>query len=162
MSGFLYSNKLRVRACGLLVEQEKLLLINMRSPVSKTDIWTAPGGGVEFGEPLKKTVRREFLEETGLEVAVKKLVFINELLEAPFHALEFFFEVERIAGELKLGQDPEHSKNEQLLRGIKFFRREELETEKNLKPSMLKDLFKAEKQGTLISTSFRGDENKGF
>ncbi len=154
MSSFTYSDKLRVRACGLLVEQGKVLLINLLSPVSKKTIWTAPGGGVEFGESLKETVKREFREETGLQVQVKDLVFINELIDAPFHAIEFFFEVERVSGELSLGQDPEHSKDEQLLKGLKFFSAEELAREKNVKPSILKNLFEPKEEGLAVRTSF--------
>ena len=154
MRSSIYSDKLRVRACGLLVDEDRVLLVNMLSPVSKKNIWTPPGGGVEFGESLEDTVRREFHEETGLEVTIKDLFFVNELLEAPFHAIEFFFKVDRIAGELKLGQDPEHSNNEQLLRDVKFFTREELAREKDLKPSILKNLFELDKERTL-SISFR-------
>lgn len=119
----MYGSKLRVRASGILVEGEKMLLIQLRSPVSKNLVWIPPGGGVEFGESIKNTVQREFLEETGLVVSVHNLLFINELIEPPFHALEFFFRVERISGELKLGEDPEHSVDEQILKDLQFIKR---------------------------------------
>lgn len=157
MSSSIYSNKLRVRACGLLLDQDKVLLVQILSPVSKKNIWTPPGGGVEPGESLKETVCREFLEETGLEVEAKRLVLINELIEAPFHALEFFFEVERISGELKLGEDPEHKEDEQLLKGLRFFSNEELETEEDVKPEFVKNVFKILKEDLPIQVNLRNE-----
>jgi len=38
------------------------------------DVWNLPGGGVESGELPTETVVRETREETGLEVAVGRLV----------------------------------------------------------------------------------------
>jgi len=37
-----------------------------------------PGGHVELGEPASESLRREFLEETGLRVRVKNLVACEE------------------------------------------------------------------------------------
>ncbi|MBO6525311.1 MAG: NUDIX domain-containing protein [Balneolaceae bacterium] len=139
MSNSIYSGKLRVRVAGLLLEDEKLLLIRMHSPVSDSDIWTAPGGGVEFGETLEEALKREFQEETGLSITVKKLLHVNELLELPYHAIELFFLVEKLYGELRLGSDPEHNKEDQLLKEIRFFREDEL-SGIPLKPDELKTL----------------------
>ena len=86
-----------------------------------------PGGGVELGESLKETVAREFKEETGLEVNVQTLVHINELIQAPFHVIEFYFAVEETGGELKLGTDPEHPKDQQLIKELAFFSWDELQ-----------------------------------
>lgn len=138
MSGFIYAGKLRVRVAGLLVEHGKLLLIKLHSPVSGSEIWTPPGGGVEFGESMEETLTREFLEETGLKVDVGGLLHINELIEQPFHAIELFFAVTNRSGELKLGHDPEH-KDEQLLKEIRFFGGYEI-AEIPLKPDALKKL----------------------
>lgn len=111
----------------------------MHSPVSDSDIWTAPGGGVEFGETLEEALKREFQEETGLSITVKKLLHVNELLELPYHAIELFFLVEKLYGELRLGSDPEHNKEDQLLKEIRFFREDEL-SGIPLKPDELKTL----------------------
>ena len=139
MSNSIYSGKLRVRVAGLLVEDGKLLLIKLHSPVSNSDIWTAPGGGVEFGETMEEALTREFQEETGLRIRVGELLYINELIELPYHAIEFFFKVTKESGHLKLGSDPEHSQNEQILEEVRFFGKDEL-SEIPLKPEALKTL----------------------
>lgn len=139
MSSSIYSGKLRVRVAGLLVTDRKLLLVKLHSPVSSSDIWTAPGGGVEFGETIEDALKREFNEETGLSILVGDLLHINELIEPPYHAIEFFFKVTKISGHLKLGSDPEHSQDQQLLKEIGFFEKGKL-SEIPLKPEALKTL----------------------
>lgn len=133
----IYSNKLRVRVLGLLKKDEKLLLVKLYSPVTKQDIWTPPGGGVEFGESLHEALKREFKEETGLVVEVKDLVRINELIESPFHAIEFYFQVEKVSGKLVLGYDPEHENGAQILKEIGFFNISEL-LKMEVKPEFIK------------------------
>lgn len=126
MTGVRYSNKLRVRSCGLLFEKNKILLVELKSPIIDEWIWMPPGGGVEFGESLKEALTREFLEETGLSISVKEQIHVNEVIEPPIHAIEFYFRVERTGGSLSLGKDPESGENEQILRNIGFFSRKEL------------------------------------
>ena len=132
----MYAGKIRIRALGVLKEQNRLLLVQLLSPISNELIWTPPGGGVKTGEPIKKALKREFLEETGLQISVGDLIHINELIEEPFHALEFYFRVQRISGAVKLGSDSEHNKEEQLLKDIAFWHVDDLSTLK-IKPSFL-------------------------
>ena len=116
----MYEGKLRVRSNGILIEDNSILLVNLRSPITDTLIWTAPGGGVEFGETTQEAVIREFEEETGLLVRVHQLLHINELIEAQFHAVEFYYKVEKVSGMLKKGSDPERSLQNQLIKEVKF------------------------------------------
>lgn len=111
---------------GLLLENNKLLLIKVHSPISHRRIWMPPGGGVRFGESMEAALKREFLEETGLQVHVGKLRHIHELLEEGFHAIEFFFEVVKTGGELKLGYDPEHAPENQIIEELRYFEKKEL------------------------------------
>lgn len=136
----IYENKLRVRACGVLVEEDRLLLVKLHSPVSDSLVWTPPGGGVQFGESIFETVEREFLEETSLKVKAEKIVHINELIQKPFHAIEIYVSVKRLSGEMKLGNDPEHDENHQILSDVGFFDRYEVQ-EMNIKPEYFKEEF---------------------
>ena len=50
----------------LLDEEDRVLLIHSRDPVSGAACWYPVGGGVEPGETLQEAAAREATEETGL------------------------------------------------------------------------------------------------
>ena len=114
-----YGNRLRVRACGILVENNRLLMVNHRSLAAK-DFWAPPGGGVDFGESLPDTLKRELREETGLETEVEKFLFTTEFIKPPLHAVELFFLIRRTGGSLITGFDPEMKEKDQIIRDVRF------------------------------------------
>jgi 8-oxo-dGTP diphosphatase len=120
-----YGNRLRVRVCGFLVEDDKLLVLN-HANLGSSDFWIPPGGGMEFGESATLCLAREFLEETGLEITVKRFLCLHEFLIEPLHGIELFFEVEKVGGELRLGYDPEMHQSDQILQQLNFLSKEEL------------------------------------
>jgi len=115
-----FNQKVRVRACGLLEEKDSILLLRHNQIGVKGYLWSPPGGGVEFGDNSEETLIREFDEETGLKIKIKEFLFVNEYIDDRFHAIELFYSVSRVGGELKLGNDPELAKNKQILEEIKF------------------------------------------
>ncbi|GGK81665.1 NUDIX domain-containing protein [Rufibacter glacialis] len=115
-----YSHKTRVRVCGLLVQNNTLLLACHKAAFGSGFFWMPPGGGLDFGEKVKDCLVREFREETGLEVEVGRFLYLNEFLRSPLHAIELFFEVKLVKGTLALGSDPEHASHAQLLEDVKF------------------------------------------
>ncbi len=157
MTDSIYSGKLRIRVAGLLVKDGKLLLVKLASPISKKDIWTPPGGGVEFGESIHQALKREFKEETGLEISIADLVHVNELLELPFHAIEFFFRVTEVSGELMVGNDPEHKADKQLLKEVRFFDSKGLENI-SLSPDLLKKMDWKLSASASFSARFKDEE----
>jgi 8-oxo-dGTP diphosphatase len=117
----IYGNRLRVRVCGLCWESDKLLLVN-HSLLSGNTLWSPPGGGLEYGETIEMAIRREFSEETGLDVGRPSFAFGCEFVKEPLHALELFFNVVIQGGRLKAGYDPEL----QLIQDVRFFSESEL------------------------------------
>ncbi len=103
-----YGHKVRVRACGLCWQGDSLLLIDHQH-LGSTHFWASPGGGIEPGVSARDTLVREFKEETGLTITVGAYLFTCEFIRHPLHAIELFFEVKCIAGELQKGTDPETS-----------------------------------------------------
>lgn len=120
MSANIYRNRVRVRANGVLIQSSSVLLVKINSPARNNMVWMPPGGGLEFGESLQECVAREFHEETGLNVEVDEFLFLNEFIKDPIHAVELYFKVTQTGGKLKLGNDPEHDADSQLIKDIKW------------------------------------------
>jgi 8-oxo-dGTP diphosphatase len=117
----IYGNRLRVRVCGLCWEGDSLLLVNHGS-VAGSHLWLPPGGGVEYGEPLEIALKREFREETGLEIRPLDFAFGCEFVKEPLHAVELFFNVSQNGGKLKTGYDPEL----QIIQDVRFLAENEI------------------------------------
>ena len=113
-----YGNVVRVRACGICLTTEGLLMVNHIN-LKKGDFWAPPGGGVEFGESLEECLTREFLEETGLSVKVNQFCFTCEYISPPLHGIELYFHVEILGGNLITGYDPEMNEN-QIIKEVRF------------------------------------------
>ncbi len=60
----------RIGVYAVIFEQERVLLAHRRD----IDWWNLPGGGMEPDETVEEAMRREVREETGLEVAVERLI----------------------------------------------------------------------------------------
>lgn len=103
----MYGNRVRLRVCGLLVQDGNLLMVNHKGITDGGVFWAPPGGGLEFDETLQEGLQREFREETGLEVLVKDFLFVYEFQSEILHAVELFFAVDLVSGNLKTGVDPE-------------------------------------------------------
>jgi 8-oxo-dGTP diphosphatase len=126
-----FGGRVRVRVGGILIEENKILLLKHEGVGKKEYLWSPPGGGVDFGEHAETNLKREFIEETGLHIRVHELIFVNEFISDNIHAIELYFKVENIGGNLKLGNDPEMG-SEQILSDLAFFDEKELiNTEKD-------------------------------
>ena len=53
----------------LLTPEGRVLLMKLQDPASGRQVWLAPGGAVERGETAEAGLRRELVEETGLQDA---------------------------------------------------------------------------------------------
>lgn len=115
-----YRNRVRIRVNGILLKSSSILLVRVKSPVTDRFVWMPPGGGLEFGETLHQCLSREFLEETGLHIEAENFLFVNELVEKPYHAVELYYKVKETGGSLKLGRDPEHDSDSQIIDDIQW------------------------------------------
>lgn len=122
----LYGNRLRLRVCGLYCEGDRLLMVRHRGIGPTNTFWCPPGGGVQFGETVPDALVRELAEETGLEVEVGNLLFVNEFMLPPLHAMELFFEIRATGGSIRQGIDPEMSPDDQIIDEVRLMTFDEI------------------------------------
>ena len=126
----LYGGRLRFRTCGVCFSGDKLLLVKHRALTRRGYFYAPPGGGMQFGESATSCLKREYLEECGLEIEVGAFLFTHEFLLPPLHAIELFFAVEVKGGQLITGQDPEMTQHEQIIERVQYLSPEEIKEEK--------------------------------
>jgi len=119
-----FGGRIRVRSCGILINGNSILLVNQKGVNGEPNWWSPPGGGVDFGETIAHALKREFLEETGLDIQMGEFVDTYEYIHGPFHAVEFFHNVTRANGSLITGKDPEME--EQIILEVRFVSFDEL------------------------------------
>lgn len=130
-----FEGYIRPRVCGLIVAQQCLLLVKIKSPTRPQPFWMPPGGGIEFREPAAQAVVRECREETGLRVEAGELCFVSEYLSGNWHALEWYFRCHILKDDAartqqaRLGSDPEMPADRQMLEGLAWFSADELRDE---------------------------------
>ena len=115
-----YHNKIRIRVCGVCIENNQVLMVCHKGVINEHDVWLPPGGGMEPGETVTDALVREFFEETGYEIAVERFWFKNEFIHPPIHAIELYFKVRIKSGELLKGTDPELSPDTQLIKDVRW------------------------------------------
>jgi 8-oxo-dGTP diphosphatase len=69
-------------AVGVIVRHENRILLVQRGHEPSRGLWTFPGGAIELGESLHEAVRREALEETGLDVEVEEVATVIDNIVA--------------------------------------------------------------------------------
>ena len=67
-------------AVGAIVVRDEELLMVRRANDPGAGLWSVPGGRVEKGEYLTDALKREVLEETGVEIEVVELAGLFEVV----------------------------------------------------------------------------------
>ena len=95
--------------CGAIVHNRegKFLMVRQMSGYWQGR-WIFPGGKLEIGETLEHCARREFLEETGCEVTITKLVgaYVSYDPNTEFEkqVVLIYFKGDSLCGEPKAGE----------------------------------------------------------
>lgn len=118
-------------------EEGKILMV--RQTHEGKDIWMVPGGGIEEGENAAEAAVREVLEETGLKVRIKRLLWhVEEVSEGRGQRFVNFFLAEKTGGTLDLGADPEFDDAHQVLQEARFISRREMMRLERVYPDYLR------------------------
>ena len=102
--------KIRLGCSAAIFDERGRILLTRRADNGQ---WCLPGGRMESGESVAEACAREVLEETGLNVRVKRLVGVyshpDQLVVYPdgnkAHIVALHFEAEIIGGELGLSNE---------------------------------------------------------
>lgn len=117
MKGSIYMSDLR--ACFLvsravILENNKVLLV--KHQVEDETVWVFPGGRVEENESTVDAVIRECKEETGYDVVVNSVCYLEEY--SIYYAT--YFNCSIAGGNLQLGFDPDIPKDRQVIKDVKW------------------------------------------
>ena len=96
-----------IRCQGAIVHEHQLLLIQHREHASGNAYWLLPGGGQEGEESEEACVAREMREETGLDVAVERLLLdVHDFPGGAYQRLRTYL-CRVLGGEAAPGYEPE-------------------------------------------------------
>ncbi len=91
------SNKRRVNVRGILWRDGKILAVKHKEDDgSESPYWAIPGGGLDPMESLEDGVKRELMEELGINAEVGNVMFVQQFpsrREGFREELEFFFHI---------------------------------------------------------------------
>jgi 8-oxo-dGTP diphosphatase len=104
-------NQITIVVAIIRNENGDVLLARRNEPGLKDahDKWEFVGGGIEFGENPEEALKREVLEEAGVEVEITRLLpkIFSEMLNKETQVIVMSYECKIISGELKAGLDQE-------------------------------------------------------
>jgi 8-oxo-dGTP diphosphatase len=125
-----------ISAAALLVRDEQVLLVHHRQ-AGQYDFWVPPGGSLQGEETILDCARRETSEETGLQVDLDRIVYIQEFVQPGYHFCKFFVLATAFSGALTLAK---REPGEGFLVDARFCSREDLH-HFTVHPEILKDQF---------------------
>lgn len=94
--------RFRPAVYGFILNGGQILLVRMRA----TGKYHLPGGGIETGEYMVDTLKREVLEETGIRIEVEGFVHFNEIFfyydpsGRAYHGLHFYYRCRALTTEI--------------------------------------------------------------
>lgn len=111
-------NNIRV-GCSVLIKSDDKLLLGIRNKEPNKGMMITPGGGVELFENMRNTVKREIIEETGLEITNIQQLKTYEIINKPDeHRIVIYWSADYAENEIHSATD---------LANAKFYTRKEIQ-----------------------------------
>ena len=90
----------KIRCRAIILHEGKLLVVKHRPESSH---YALPGGHMEPGEDVRECIRREIVEELGVEPTLGRLLYVHTFTDKDtLQSVEFFFEVKNGADFLQI------------------------------------------------------------
>ncbi len=157
LSVVLENKKLNIRACGIIIHQNKLLVHNN---INESHV-ALVGGRVKIGESSEETLKREIYEEMGKEIEIQEYVSTIENFfnadDMPYHEIMFVYKAD-----FKNGEDKKIKDSIKNVEGEDELRYDWIDLDKideyPLKPVILKDFLKNNKYiGHVINDEIKNE-----
>jgi len=104
--------------CAVLAVRDGRILLGKRGKAPFYGKWVIPGGGVNRFESFAETAVRELAEETGLEISVREIATVKEIISPPHeHRVIVYVSADVVGGVERAGSD---------ILEVGFFAREQL------------------------------------
>ena len=87
----LYPRHPIVAVAGIVIKDREILMVKRANPPAK-DTWAPPGGSVKLGETIFDAVKREVIEETGVEVEpVRTITHVDAIYPDKEGAIQYHY-----------------------------------------------------------------------
>ena len=128
----------------VLNERRQVLFVrhNHRSAGRCERFWVVPGGSLMPGETSRDAAIREVLEETGIDVELRRLLWhVEELDRTGTLRWQSYFLGVPVGGKLRIGGDPERPASEQVIDDVRYFGPEETAGLDRIYPEVMRSTF---------------------
>jgi 8-oxo-dGTP diphosphatase len=142
-----------ISAGSLIVQDNQLLLVHHLQE-GEFNFWVPPGGSLVGDESIFECAQRETFEETGLQVDLGPIVYIQEFVEPGYHFCKFFILCTTFQGQISLAH---RDFNEGFLVDARFFSQEKM-SGLTVFPEILKEGFWNELKAGFLHTHYLGLE----
>lgn len=108
--------RLPVVGVSAIVRSRGEILLVKRGANPGKGKWSAPGGIVNIGEKIRDALRREILEECGIEIRIGQLLDIAEIVigdrtsRIEFHYVIIYFQASALSRSVRAGDDAADAK----------------------------------------------------
>lgn len=100
------SQSIKIRCRALIVHEGKLFIVK-HTPGN--DYYATPGGHLDHGEDPEVCIRRELVEELGVEPVLGELLYVYTFIDKDGRqSIEFFFEIKNSEAYLNVSADATH------------------------------------------------------
>lgn len=80
---------MKIRITAVVLRNDNILLVEQN--VDNARGWSLPGGGLDEGETLEEGIIRELIEETGVTVKLKELLYVCDYIREDRHVVHIIF-----------------------------------------------------------------------